>query len=153
MIPSSAYSYADEDLYVPEHGKNTSGTASLRKPWLERLTPFHQRLQSFTKLPPNWDSYGGRATSLEAVEYVDKLVGQLGAVFELPELHPLPSGGIQLEWCSPDAEVLIEFGASGRASLLVETPAGVEVEILNTSLTGLLQENSITLARRIPRAL
>jgi hypothetical protein len=145
--------YTDEDLYVPERAKNNSATASLRAPWNERLTPFHERLLSFTKLPRNWDSYGGKTTSLEAVEFVEKLVGQLGALFQLPELHPLPSGGIQVEWCSPQAEVLIEYRAPGKVSLLIESPAGVELEILDTTLTRLLQENSLSLARSIPRAL
>jgi hypothetical protein len=62
-----------------------------------------EKLRSFLKLEPNWDSYDGLRIKSAAVYAADSLTSR---VEEEPiAISPLPDGGVFLEWDNIEVEV------------------------------------------------
>ncbi len=76
-------------------------------------------LQQLLQLPENWDSYGARPISSVAAEKALAILERAQHWGDLtqdtPFIAPLASGGIQMEWGSPNGqkELLIEVPYSG----------------------------------------
>jgi hypothetical protein len=61
--------------------------------------PAVEQLGALLTLPPNWDSYGGRATAqASASQTISFLAQTLSAQVAPPWVVPLHDGGVQLEW-------------------------------------------------------
>jgi hypothetical protein len=64
-------------------------------------------------LRPNWDSYGGRPITAEALEAAENLAtALLMAGHPWPAFVPRADGGISLVWDRPQIEFAIELPAS-----------------------------------------
>ena len=85
-----------------------------------------ERISGFGKLDPDWDSYGGKNPTTEALsaasQYLQTLVSEFWPSVgnrALPFwVSPLPNGGIQLEWREPKSELEVEVGPEGKTELL-----------------------------------
>lgn len=76
------------------------------------------------QLRPGWDGRQGRPVTQEAVFGAAWVLGNvLDARSEVPQLFPLPGGGLQIEWYGDD-QVEIEIDAVGRAHILATTANG-----------------------------
>lgn len=75
---------------------------------------------------PNWDTYGARPVSPDALDRATRLVLDLvDHEIRTPRLYPLSDGGVRLEWAGPDGEAWIDIPATDEATyyLLDETTA------------------------------
>ena len=100
------------------------------------LASVRQRISGFADLEPNWDSYGADSPSAEAIQaaqlYLDDLVDLYAGRFAEKVLpfwaSPLPSGGVQLEWRAPRAELEVEVDSNGRLAFLLQKGHGAAAE-------------------------
>lgn len=84
-------------------------------PWLEACV---SAVNEFINLPQDWDSHGGVATTLEAAGgALRTLVAIMSRPNPMPELTPVPNGGLALEWHGSGVDLEIEFGAYNDASV------------------------------------
>lgn len=70
------------------------------------------RLESFSTLRDNWDSYGGKPISRQAIDTAKRIVDGIHAV-------PTPHGGVQLELDYAGLRVAVEIGPDGEPCLMV----------------------------------
>ena len=100
------------------------------------LAALRKRISGFADLEPDWDSYGADSPSAEAIRvaqhYLDDLVELYAWHFGDRVLPfwaaPLPSGGVQLEWRAPAAELEIEVDSNGRLAFLLQKGHGAGAE-------------------------
>jgi len=95
--------------------------------WLE---PLITRLTTIAQLPPNWDSYAAPQISIDAIRSAMNVM-KFHTTWNTPspEVVPMSSGGVQLEWhengidleitCSSDGS--IEFWTEDRRSSATST--------------------------------
>lgn len=72
-------------------------------------------LDRLTSLEPDWDTYGGKATTVEAA--LSALMFMLDALTpadEVPQLVPTGDGGLQLEWHTDHVDFEVVFDESGN---------------------------------------
>ena len=89
---------------------------------LQRLEAVNQppveRIKKLISLERNWDGYGGRPMTQDAINTTATLLlrvhGLTGATLPDPFIAPLPDGGFQLEWESPAGAELILVIPPGR---------------------------------------
>jgi len=78
-------------------------------------------LESFAQLEANWDSYGGSPISERAVSEATRVIESCKVWgLEFPEVVPMSSGGVALEWHSDLAEVEIEVIGPSRINYFIE---------------------------------
>ena len=86
--------------------------------------PVTERLKDLSRLELNWDGYGGRSPTREAIAKTSGLLlaiqGLLRVGIADPFIVPLPDGGIELDWTLD----------SGVELMLVISPGGGDVEYL-----------------------
>lgn len=71
---------------------------------------------NLTRLPNNWDSYGGRSPSLRVAVATAELLGLLAQEdIPRPQIVPTSDGGIQLEWHRQGADLEIVIVSAVRA--------------------------------------
>jgi hypothetical protein len=100
------------------------------------LASVHERISGFATLQPNWDSYGAEPPSTSAIRtarlVLDDLVILYARRFGEKALpfwaSPLPSGGVQLEWRAPTAELEVEVDAKGQLAFLLQRGHGTEAK-------------------------
>jgi len=74
-------------------------------------------LARIAPLPPNWDSYGASAISIDAIRSaVEVMKFHASQRTPAPEVVPMSSGGVQLEW----HENGVDFEVSCRADRSIE---------------------------------
>lgn len=94
--------------------------------WWQRLTV--QRLFELLSLPSNWDSYGSRPPTEEAVFRAVELVVLIDRDnFLAPRVVPISGGGVQLVWQSGTRELEIELSPTGLVEYL-KAEAGEPLE-------------------------
>ncbi len=85
------------------------------------LLPVWQELQGLMLLGDNWNSYGARRISTQAISRALGLLQHLAWTGTLPEVIPMSRGGVKLEWGADDDEIVeLEFDADGPIRILVE---------------------------------
>jgi len=73
-----------------------------------------QSLYEVSSLPEDWDSYGSRPPTEEAIECAKRLIVQIDRdSFLQPRITPISGGGVQLAWHSGIRELEIEISPSG----------------------------------------
>jgi hypothetical protein len=78
------------------------------------------------RLQVDWDSYGGRPTTLEAVRAAMVVVGRLpGIGVKGPQIVPASDGGLTLEWSNGTDGVEIAFDAAGELTVLIDVHGDV----------------------------
>lgn len=99
---------------------------SLRRDWL--ATHMEQHLNELLRLAPGWDGSRADPVSMEAVDSVVAIMGQISGDLAIPPLvFPLPDGGLQIEWHAGRQAVEIEVDGDGDAHLLVTDEEGTIV--------------------------
>ena len=77
------------------------------------LNPLMRGLEIVLALPPGWDSYGAPAIRLASAEAALQFAASyLRANCPAPSVVPLSSGGVQLEWNRPGAQIEVAFEPS-----------------------------------------
>lgn len=86
-------------------------------PWLTDLLPAFRRLVNY---PHNWDSYGSPPPSCDLVWQILPLLQEMARRLNtpIPNVVPMPGGGIQLEWHTRSRELEVEFHEDGSAAFL-----------------------------------
>ena len=83
------------------------------------------KVRSYRQLPNNWDTYGGKPASDNAVAYTVGLLRRLSAMPEVsaPDVSPV-SNGVYLEWALGAGELYFEIN---RTSVLMVTLSDGEI--------------------------
>lgn len=95
-------------------------------PW---LLPALTSLSELGTLEDNWDSYGARSVSVNAVAGVIRLLALIMTdTMPAPTLVPTRSGGIQIEWHARGIDLEIQVESNGqRLRATIEDPKrGIE---------------------------
>ena len=88
-----------------------------------------EKLQEYTKLRDNWDSYGGLAPTKQALLAAQELMNNiLEPETPVPYVFPVPNGSIQIEWALPDFEVEVEVSDYDHSLLFYNNYATGEAE-------------------------
>ena len=98
------------------------------------LKPTRERVSRLAKLGENWDSYGANPVSDAAVVRTERLLSEfvtsfgdlIGTGIRPYAIAPLASGGVQLEWRSPDGFLEVEVGPDGDLGYLLAEHQGDE---------------------------
>jgi hypothetical protein len=110
--PPQSFGYAPP----PSHGPVSYTLLSAR--WFQ---PVVQRLVDLTRLPRNWDSYGGVAVmSANATDALWFLARFLESASVPPWVVPLSDGGVQLEWHRDGVDLEVVFSAEGNEFALTD---------------------------------
>ncbi|MGH9844808.1 MAG: hypothetical protein ACREEM_39330 [Blastocatellia bacterium] len=94
---------------------------------IKRLGATLVKLHQFTELKANWDSYGAEPIANTAIITAHKLIAE--AILHFPDTHgmravpydtgPLPTGGLQVVWKGPLAELEVDINSEGRFGYLM----------------------------------
>lgn len=86
----------------------------------ERRADVFTRLQDFHDLSDDWDGYGATPIDGRAISIAEQLITNLAASgLPSPEIFPVPSGGVQLEWTAPGMEFELEVEPTGMTAVFV----------------------------------
>jgi len=87
---------------------------------------WHDKVDSLTELQPDWDTFGAARISDMAVARAHSVLRFLEGNALVPPsdikpiaLVPVASGGVQIEWTTPRAEMEIEISPHGSIVLVV----------------------------------
>jgi hypothetical protein len=69
------------------------------------------KLEEWSTLQPNWDSYGAEQIA-RAARVSGKILCLQSREYQ-PDIFPLPCGGVQLEWRTEDKHLTVEIGPEG----------------------------------------
>lgn len=71
-----------------------------------------QTLQKLSELGPNWDTYGAKPITEQALKAAMEITGIIAN--KPPSIVPTVEGGIQLEWHTCGHNIEIEIGPDGQ---------------------------------------
>lgn len=81
----------------------------------------YNKLQEFSHLPDNWDSYGALAPTSEAMLSALQLTYTIFTKeTPLPDVFPVPNGSVQIEWSLAGLEMEIEVVSQDKFILYFE---------------------------------
>ena len=87
------------------------------------------RLEYISELEPDWDGYDGSPIDQETVQRATEFIKQCLCKRNMePNIVPMSSGGIQLEWFADDIEIEVEIKPEGAPFVVVERLRGEEGE-------------------------
>ncbi|MGV9103406.1 MAG: hypothetical protein ACOC3C_04755 [Candidatus Thorarchaeota archaeon] len=84
---------------------------------------FFDELKALKNLKRNWDSYDAEPTSIVVINKILKIMPKIVTVLPEtppPSVHPIPDGGVSVEWHLPSSEVEIEFSPVGGIYAIVD---------------------------------
>jgi hypothetical protein len=107
-----------KDLLCDRPLRRPNRARALRPAWLGRVA---ERIDSFLKLPENWNSYGAKAIKAHFAKFAGIFV-QSVAEPSLPEPSVVPTvqGGVQVEWHTRGIDLEVRFEAGDRISVSFE---------------------------------
>lgn len=82
------------------------------------------RLVKYQNLPDDWDAYGGKAASIEAVMDSMRFLTRFPSTFPLPKPMISGSGVIGLYWEGNDCYASIDFDGSGYYCYIADCADG-----------------------------
>jgi len=89
------------------------------------LAAVHRRLESFARLPANWDGEGAHVTSGLALGAAHDLLARVGVDgVPQPFVAAATDGGVLFEWESDGMAVLVELEPRGHRHLTISDRAG-----------------------------
>ncbi len=96
---------------------------------IEWLADIKEEMRSYSKLAPDWDSYGGEPVQEDIVETAVQ-VARIMAIcgFSRPEVCPESSGGVLLEWQQSDRALTVDLDGIEGFSFSYESPGEPEWE-------------------------
>lgn len=91
-----------------------------------------ERLHTFARLDPNWDSYGADPISTAAIHQAQSLLSSVAGWASSASSDDLPPfavaqvahGGVLLEWRRQGEAIEVELDADGKMSYLIVHPEG-----------------------------
>ena len=93
--------------------------STLTPPWWDE---FLEKLRKIAELPRNWNSYDADPPDpvaiQKAIETVPKIIDPSVPV---PSVHPMPDGGVSVEWHTPLLQAEIEFTPEAQIIVLIDT--------------------------------
>lgn len=104
-----------------------SSPTTLRASWLQRL---RLTVANFARLDPNWDSYGARPTTTQAINSALALARKAASNRGVPEpdVHPTPHGGITFVWRTRGVDAEIRVESDGAFAVDSELSGGQTIE-------------------------
>ena len=79
-----------------------------------------RRLEEFAALASDWDGYGARQIDRRALELARVLVWRfLEQGLPVPEIFPVPDGGVQIEWEAGPLELELEVEPGALSAVFV----------------------------------
>ena len=95
-----------------------SWSASSRVEWLRTV---RNRLRKLTELQTGWDGYDGRRVTVDTTLFAFQILQDLyKAKLPTPDISPMSSGGIMVEWLRDNRELTIEVLGPYRTRYLFE---------------------------------
>lgn len=80
-----------------------------------------EKVKEFLTLQDNWDSYGARKTSPDALVAAVRWASELfQEETPIPDTFPVPNGNVQIEWSCYDLEIEIEIESITKCSVFFE---------------------------------
>ena len=118
--------HATTDRTTAGSDPDVSGSAVGRTSRMDHLSA---ELDDLKELEEDWDSYGARRITYQAIERASQVIGiansDLGPVLgddALPSAaFPVPTGGVALEWSRPNGLVSVVVGPEGELGYLLKT--------------------------------
>ena len=97
---------------------------------IEWWEDFLEKIEAIAKLKPNWDSYDGDEPDPNAIRNaIDTVPKIVGTNTPMPSVHPIPDGGISVEWHLPHMNVEIEFTTEDKiVAIIDDIPKGDEFD-------------------------
>lgn len=92
------------------------------------------RLEQYRSYGENWNGYGEKAITVEAVLYTVSLLVEVAMDGPEPAVVPMSDGGIQVEWYYGETEIEIEV-----------PPIGSELSLYLSSLNRTVEQTSASL--------
>ena len=78
------------------------------------------RFAQLEALTADWDGYGARAIDAGSARRARTVAeGTLHLQLPLPQVVPVPDGGVQLEWSVSDFQLEVEFPPSGSNAIFI----------------------------------
>ena len=99
--------------------------ALVRDELSRRIAVMEETLLRFSELPENWDSYGGRAISPDAIDEARRIL-RVAINLNLPEPWVAPGGdaGIGIQWDTDRAELYIDVVPEEETTFALTPKAG-----------------------------
>ena len=90
-----------------------------------RIAEVEEMLRKFSELPENWDSYGGHAISLDAIDEARSIL-TAAVNLNLPEPWVVPGGdaGIGIQWDTDLVELYIDVVPKEETTYALTPKAG-----------------------------
>jgi hypothetical protein len=89
------------------------------------LRAAQHKISELAQLADNWDSYGSRPIQPKAIEQTSEALRHLSAInLPLPQIFPVPGGGLQIEFEYNGRELEIEFLPDGSIGYLLVAQNG-----------------------------
>lgn len=86
--------------------------------WVKQV---NDRLTKFAQLELGWDGHGGRPVRADVIAFVWSLLGSImSARTPAPQIVPLSSGGLQLEWHLRQIDIKISVFEPKRVDVLID---------------------------------
>ncbi len=92
------------------------------------MTHVWERLQELQRLPENWNGYGELPIALEAVAQSVAFLSAIGPTVPIPDVMPMPDGGLQIEFSGSGCELEVEVRPHGGVAAFFVDADGHEQE-------------------------
>lgn len=116
----------------------------------DRLLENAQQILSFLQLESAWDGRRGNPLSIEAAGVaVQILLDVVSIERPSPQLIPLPSGGIQIEWHVAGNDLEIEIDSKGEIHILAITAA--DETVIDREVSPVFLDSALSETRRFLR--
>jgi hypothetical protein len=104
--------------------------ATLSEPEVTWAKAVRDRLNHICALPAGWDGYRGRPTRFDVAQFAVQLLRRVCKPHTpAPDIVPLPSGGLQIEWHAPNATIELTIRAPLQVEAWVADPQAQDEEI------------------------
>ena len=116
---------------------------TLTEPTIEWADKVKRRLTYLCGLRADWDGYKGRPTRFDTAHFAFQLLQKIcSPTTPSPQLVPLSSGGLQVEWHYPHAEIELTIRAPYDVKAWVsqgeEDEEGTDLPPLTTDFTSIV---------------
>lgn len=89
-----------------------------RDDWMESV---RKRLAAIMRLVPGWDGYGAGPPPHETVLFTQQILGDVWLRgLPVPDLSPMSSEGIMIEWITRDFEFTLEINSPNEMTFIFE---------------------------------
>ena len=107
----------------------STGVSSILLNDRPKLKAFRELLAEVCELPADWNSYGAQQINQSAANFALKLFEQITYdETPLPQLIPLASGAVQLEWHLAGIDLELEVNKAGNLDIYFEDSTTEQLE-------------------------